>query len=325
MLIILNDVTAKEIALPVNAREIAAAAERIERYIHRTPLLVNGSVARRYGAPLWLKAENLQRGGSFKLRGALNALLQLPEEQRRRGVVAFSSGNHAQGVALAARELAIPATIVMPERAVRAKVEATLGYGATVVQQGVTESNRDEFAKRIAEESGATIIPPFDHPHIIAGAGTTALEILRDLPEIRNIVVPLGGGGLLSGCAVAAAEKGVKVWGVEPAAGDDGRQSFESGSIVKIDTPDTIADGARTLAIGENNFAIIRALVSGIATVTDDELLEVTRFLVTRSKLLVEPTGALGVAALFTGKLRLEGPTAVILSGGNADLSVLAG
>lgn len=272
-----------------------------------------------------MKAENLQRGGSFKLRGALNALLQLPEEQRRSGVVAFSSGNHAQGVALAARELGVPATIVMPERAVRAKVEATRGYGATVVQEGVTESNRGEVAARIAASSGATIVPPFDHPHIIAGAGTVALEIIREIPEIRHIIVPLGGGGLLGGTALAAAAHGVKVWGVEPAAGDDGRRSLEEGRIVRISAPDTVADGARTLALGERNFEIIRNLVNGIATVTDEELLEVTRFVVSRTKLLVEPTGALGIAALLYGRLQLDGPAAVVISGGNADLSVLAG
>lgn len=311
--------------LPVSIDDVTAAAARIERFIHRTPLIVNSSVSRRFGAPLWMKAENLQRGGSFKLRGALNALLQLSEEERRRGVVAFSSGNHAQGVALAARELGIAATIVMPERAVRAKVEATQGYGATVVQEGVDESNRTEVAEQIAGRSGATIIPPFDHPHIIAGAGTAALEIIRELPEIRSIVVPLGGGGLLAGTVLAAAARGVEVWGVEPEAGDDGRRSLEQGRIVRIAPPDTIADGARTLAIGTRNFEIIRTLARGIVTVSDASLLEVTRFVVTRTKLLVEPTGALGLAALLTGAMVTEGPTAVILSGGNAELSVLAG
>lgn len=308
--------------LPVSIDDVTAAAERIRPFVHRTPLLVNQSVSRRFGAPLWMKAENLQRGGAFKVRGALNALLQLDEDARRRGVVAFSSGNHAQGVALAARELGIPATIVMPEGAIPAKVEATRGYGARVVLEGVTESNRGEIASRIADETGATIIPPFDHEHVIAGAGTVALEIVREMPEIRNIVVPLGGGGLLAGSAVVAAASGVDVWGVEPSAGDDGARSFREGRIVSIEPPDTIADGARTPSIGERNFRIIREHVRDVVTIGDDALLETARFLVTRTKLLVEPTGALGVAALLNEVLRPSGPTAVILSGGNADLTL---
>lgn len=304
---------------------MAAAASRIQPWVHRTPIIVNSSVSRRYGAPLWLKAENLQRGGAFKLRGAMNALLQLSPEQRSRGVVAFSSGNHAQGVALAAKNLGIPATIVMPANAVQAKVDATRGYGATVVQEGVTGANRDEVAREISERTGATIIPPFDHEHIIAGAGTVAFEIVRQLPEVRHLVVPLGGGGLLAGSALVGAEHDIAVWGAEPAAGDDGARSFRSGQIVRIDPPSTVADGARTTAVGEKNFAIIRRHVRDIVTVEDDDLLEVTRFLVTRSKLLVEPTGALGLAALLTGALKLDGPAAVIISGGNADLGVLAG
>lgn len=317
--------TPAETTLPVRYADVLDAAERIRPWIHRTPLLVNTSVSRRYGAPLWLKAENLQRAGAFKIRGATNALLQLAPEQRRRGVVAFSSGNHAQGVALAARNLGIPATIVMPANSVQAKVDATRAYGAIVVQEGVTGANRDEFARDIAQRTGATIIPPFDHEHIIAGAGTAALEIVRELPELRHLVVPLGGGGLLAGSALVAAEHGVAIWGVEPSAGDDGARSFREGKIVAIPPPETIADGARTTSLGEKTFAIIRKLVRDVVTVEDDDLLETTRFLVTRSKLLVEPTGALGLAALFTGALSLDGPAAVMLSGGNADLRILGG
>jgi threonine dehydratase len=306
--------------------DVEAAAQRIYTRIGTTPLLSNRSISEAAGVSVRLKCENLQRIGAFKIRGALNALMQLSEEQRRRGVVAFSSGNHAQGVALAARMLGMPATIVMPERAVAAKVEATKAYGATVVQAGVTESSRGDVARKIADESGATVIPPFDHEHIIAGAGTVGLEILRDWPDVDAIAVPLGGGGLLAGIALAATsiKPGVKVYGVEPAAGNDGQQSFRSGTIVRIDPPDTIADGARTLAIGERNFAIIRERVADIVTVDDGELLDALRFAMYRTKLVMEPTGCLAVAALLKKKLAISGNVAAVVSGGNLDFSLLA-
>ena len=313
-------------ATPVSLADVESAAERIGPTVHRTPLLENRSVSEAAGTEVRLKCENLQRTGSFKIRGALNALLQLDEGQKRRGVVAFSSGNHAQGVALAARILGIPATIVMPERSIPSKVEATAGYGATVVQSGVTESTRGEVAREIAERTGAAIIPPFDHEHIIAGAGTVGLEIVREWPEVETIVVPLGGGGLLAGIAVAATtlRPGIRVIGVEPAAGNDGQQSFRSGAIVRIDPPDTIADGARTLSIGERNFAIIRQRVEDILTVEDGELLERLRFVTYRTKMLIEPTGCLAAAAVLEGKAGRTGKTAVVISGGNVDFSVLA-
>ena len=268
-----------------------------------------------------LKCENLQRAGSFKIRGAMNALLQLDEEQRRRGVVAFSSGNHAQGVALASKLLGIPATIVMPENSVQSKVEATLAYGAQVVQAGVTAATRDTVAREIAEKNGAAVVPPFDDERIIAGAGTAALEIVSEWPEVTTIVTPLGGGGLLSGTAIAA--QGRDVYGVEPAAGNDGEQSFHSGHIVTIDPPKTIADGARTLAIGTRNFAIIRSLVKDVVSVDDDVLLDVLKWSMYRTKLVIEPTGALGLAALIAGKVKPRGPVAVMVSGGNLDFSLL--
>lgn len=252
----------------------------------------------------------------------MNALLQLDSEQRRRGVVAFSSGNHAQGVALAAKILGIKATIVMPENSVRAKVEATKGYGAEVVQGGVTAATRDTVAREIAERTGAAVIPPFDDVRIIAGQGTVALEILEDRPDIASIITPLGGGGLLAGVATAAGSAGV--YGVEPAAGNDGEQSFRSGRIVAIDPPNTIADGARTLAIGERNFAIIRERVSDVVSVDDQILLETVKFAMYRTKLVIEPTGALGLAALFAGKIRPKGPVAVVISGGNLDFNLLS-
>jgi threonine dehydratase len=318
-------VTSTNTALPVSIEQVRQAAERIGGQIHRTPLVRNRSIKERAGLDLRLKCENLQRAGSFKIRGALNALSSLTPEERSRGVVAFSSGNHAQGVALAARLLGMKATIVMPQGSVRAKVEATAGYGATVVQSGVTESTRGQVAREIAEKTGALIIPPFDDERIIAGAGTVGLEIIEEWPEVENILVPLGGGGLLSGVATAGASAGrpIAVYGVEPAAGNDGQQSFRSGSIVQIDPPQTIADGARTTALGQRNFAIIRQHVRDILTIEDEELLEVVRYAIYRTKLLIEPTGALALAAVLLGKVKLSGPTAVVISGGNIDLSLL--
>ena len=310
---------------PITLEHVRAAATRIHGRVHRTPLLPNRSISEGAGGEIRLKCENLQRIGAFKIRGALNALMQIPEDRRAQGVVAFSSGNHAQGVALAARMLGMPATIVMPERSVAAKVDATRGYGATVVQSGVTESTRGDVAREIAAKTGATIIPPFDHDDIIAGAGTVGLEIVEEWPEVDTIVVPLGGGGLLAGIAVAAGslKPGVKIYGVEPAAGNDGQQSFRSGSIVTISPPDTIADGARTLALGARNFRIIRERVTDIVTVDDGELLESLRFAIYRTKLLMEPTGCLAVAALLHGKVR-GAKVAAVVSGGNLDLSLLS-
>lgn len=317
--------TASSTGLSVSLDQIRAAQDRIQPHIHRTPLLPTRSLSERAGVEIRLKCENLQRAGSFKIRGAMNALLQLTPEQRRNGVVAFSSGNHAQGVALAARTLGIRATIVMPENSVASKVEATKAYGAEVVQAGVTAATRDDVAREIAEKSGAAVIPPFDDERVIAGAGTVGLEIIEEWPDVTTIVVPLGGGGLLSGVAIAATSgRDVDVYGVEPAAGNDGEQSFRSGAIVTIDPPNTIADGARTLAIGKRNFAIIRALVRDVVSVGDGPLLDTVKFAMYRTKLVIEPTGALGLAALLEKKIKPRGPVAVIVSGGNLDFGLLA-
>lgn len=305
----------------IDLADVRSAAERIHPWVHRTPLLSSRSLSERIGVEVRLKCENLQRAGSFKVRGAMNALLQLDDDQRRRGVVAFSSGNHAQGVALAAKLLGIPATIVMPENSVQSKVEATRAYGAEVVNAGITSATRDTVAREIAEKIGASVVPPFDDERIIAGAGTAALEIVEEWPEVTTIVTPLGGGGLLSGTAIAA--QGRDVFGVEPAAGNDGEQSFHSGTIVTIDPPNTIADGARTLSIGTRNFAIIRELVGDVVSVDDDVLLETLKWAMYRTKLVIEPTGALGLAALFAGKVKPRGPVAVVVSGGNLDFSLL--
>ena len=311
-------------SLALDLRDIRAAADRIRPWVHRTPLLTSRSLSERIGVEVRLKCENLQRAGSFKIRGAMNALLQLDEEQRRRGVVAFSSGNHAQGVALAARLLGIKATIVMPENSVMTKVQATEAYGATVVRAGVTAATRDTVAREIAEKEGAAVIPPFDHEHIIAGAGTVGMEIVEEWPDVTAIVTPLGGGGLLSGTALGAMSiKPVSVYGVEPAAGNDGEQSFRKGEIVTIEPPNTIADGARTLSIGTRNFAIIRELVKDVVSVDDDLLLETVKWVMYRTKLVIEPTGALGIAALVSGKVRVTGPVAVVVSGGNLDFGLL--
>ena len=306
--------------------DVRTAADRIRPWIHRTPLLASRSLSERLGVEVRLKCENLQRAGSFKIRGAMNALLQLDEDQRSRGVVAFSSGNHAQGVALGARMLGIPATIVMPENSVQSKVEATRAYGATVVQAGVTSATRDTVAREVAQKSGATVIPPFDDERILSGAGTVGLEIVEEWPEVTTIAVPLGGGGLLSGISLAATsiDPGIEVYGVEPAAGNDGEQSFHTGFIVTIDPPNTIADGARTLALGTRNFAIIQERVRDIVSVDDDTLLETLKWAMYRTKLVIEPTGALGLAALVSGKIKPRGPVAVVLSGGNLDFSLLA-
>ncbi len=299
--------------------DVRAAHARISPHVHRTPLLPSRSLSERVGVEVRLKCENLQRSGSFKIRGATNALSQLPEQARHNGVVAFSSGNHAQGVALASRIFGIPATIVMPEDSVRSKVEATRGYGATVVQDGVTAANRGEVASRLAAESGAVVIPPFAHPHIIAGAGTVGLEIVEEWPDVTTVVVPLGGGGLLAGVSLATTSlrPDLDVFGVEPQAGNDGQQSFRSGEIVAIAPPDTIADGARTTALGELNFSIIQERVKEIETVDDDALRAATLYAMYRTKLVIEPTGALGLTALLEQKIKPRGPVAVVISGGN--------
>ena len=305
--------------------DVRAAAARIGSSIHRTPLLPNRSLSERIGIEVRLKCENLQRAGSFKIRGALNALMQLDQAQRRQGVVAFSSGNHAQGVALAAKLLGIKATIVMPEGSVASKVAATEGYGAEVVMAGVTAATRDTVAREIASRTGAAVIPPFDDERIIAGAATVGLEIVEEWSDVASIVTPLGGGGLLSGTALAATslKPSIDVYGVEPRAGNDGERSFKSGQIVTIDPPKTIADGARTLAIGQRNFAVIRQRVRDVVSVDDDVLLDGLKYAMYRTKLVIEPTGALGLAALLAGIIKPRGPVAVVVSGGNLDFSLL--
>ncbi len=299
--------------------DIELAAKKISPYIHRTPLLSAESISTIIGIDLRLKAENLQRVGAFKIRGAMNKLLSIDADQRANGVVAFSSGNHAQGVALAAQLLGIKATIVMPEDSMPIKVAATRAYGAEIVQSGVTVTTRNRIAAEIVERTGATLVPPFDDQFIIAGQGTIGLEVLADWPEVETIVAPMGGGGLISGITLAATaiNPKIRVYGVEPEAGNDGQLSLRSGKIVKIETPKTIADGARSLAIGELPFSILRERITDIVTVPDDALLRAIKLLALRAKLVVEPTGALAVAALMLGRIPNPGKTVAILSGGN--------
>jgi threonine dehydratase len=306
----------------VSFADIAAAHERIQGQAKRTPVLTSSTVDSLTGASVFFKCENFQRMGAFKFRGAYNALSQLDSDRKRQGVVAFSSGNHAQAVALAGNILGIKTVIVMPQDAPRVKLEATRGYGAEVVQYSKHE-DRETLAVRLARERGLTLIPPFDHEHIIAGQGTAAKELLEDAGPLDTLVVPCGGGGLISGCAIAARHLSPKcrVIGVEPAAGDDATQSFAQKKLVTIPVPDTIADGARTPSLGQLTFPIVLRYVDAMLTVTDEELKRAMFFLWERMKIIVEPTGTLAFAALFTDKLSMKGKRiGVVLSGGNVDL-----
>ena len=303
--------------------DVVAAARRIDGHAHRTPVLTSRIADAEFGARVHFKCENFQRMGAFKFRGAFNALSRFDAQQRRAGVVAFSSGNHAQAVALAARILEMPATIVMPHDAPASKVAATKGYGARVVEYDRYREDREAIGRRLAAEHGMTLVPPFDHADVIAGQGTAAKELFDEVGALDALFVCMGGGGLVSGSALAARALAphCKVYGVEPEAGNDGQQSFRSGSIVRIDTPKTIADGAQTQAVGALTFAIIRRDVDDVLTASDAELVDAMRFFATRMKMIVEPTGGLGWAAARAMKEQLKGQRiGVIVSGGNVDL-----
>ncbi|MBO9645764.1 MAG: threo-3-hydroxy-L-aspartate ammonia-lyase [Pseudacidovorax sp.] len=304
--------------------DVKAAAARLAGYAHRTPVMRSRTVDAATGAQFFFKCENFQRMGAFKFRGAFNALSCFSPEQRRTGVAAFSSGNHAQAIALAAQILGIPATILMPTDAPAMKVAATRGYGGEVVLYDRYTQDREALARELAEQRDMTLIPPYDHPHVIAGQGTATLELLEETGPLDALYVCLGGGGLLSGSALSARAlaPGCKVYGVEPEAGNDGQQSFRAGRIVHIDTPRTIADGAQTQHLGAYTFAIIRRDVQDILTATDAQLVEAMRFFFTRMKLVVEPTGCLAFAAARAMKDTLRGQrVGVILSGGNVDMA----
>ncbi|RRO10186.1 threo-3-hydroxy-L-aspartate ammonia-lyase [Pectobacterium aquaticum] len=304
--------------------DVVAAAERIAGYANKTPVMTSRTVNDAFGAELFFKCENLQRMGAFKFRGAMNALLQFSDEQKAAGVVTFSSGNHAQAIALAAKLLGIPATIVMPHDAPAAKVAATRGYGGNVVEYNRYTEDREQIGNDLAKKYGLTLIPPYDHPHVIAGQGTAAKELLEETGELDALFVCLGGGGLLSGCALATRQLSphCKIYGVEPLAGNDGQQSFRSGHIVHIDTPQTIADGAQIQQLGRYPFALIRQNVDDILTVTDDDLIDTMRFYAERMKIVVEPTGCLSFAAARNLRESLRGKRiGIVISGGNVDIS----
>lgn len=314
-------------ALPTYA-DVEAAAAVLEGVAHRTPVLRSRRLDDLAGCEVHLKAEHLQRVGAFKFRGAFTALSAFDADQRRGGVVAYSSGNHAQAVALAARELGIPAVIVMPHDAPELKVAATQGYGAEVVRYDRYTEDREAIGAAIAQERGMTVVPPYDHPHVIAGQGTAVKELLEDCGPMDVVVTPLGGGGLLSGSILAAGALApeARVYGVEPEAGDDARRSLAEGRIVSIETPRTIADGAQTLHLGELTFPILRDGVTGIVTAGDEQLVEAMAVVASTLKQVVEPTSVLGLAALLSGAIpdvagRRVG---VVLSGGNVDLARFA-
>jgi len=307
--------------------DVEAAAGRLLGAAHITPVMTSRTADEAMGASVFFKCENFQRMGAFKFRGAFNALAKLDAAARARGVVAFSSGNHAQAVALAARILGIDATIVMPDDAPASKLEATRSYGGRIITYDRYRENREEIAQRLADERGAAVIPPYDHPDIIAGQGTAAAELIGQVGPLDSLFVCLGGGGLLSGSALAAKALSPRcaVYGVEPEAGNDGQQSFRKGSIVRITVPDTIADGAQTQSLGRQTFEIIRRDVTDILTASDEELIDCLRFFATRMKIVTEPTGCLAFAGARAFGRRLAGQrVGVIVSGGNIDAERLA-
>ena len=307
--------------------DVVAAHERIADVAHRTPVLTSTTTNEATGGELFFKCENLQRMGAFKFRGAYNALVRFTPEQRVEGVIAYSSGNHARAIALSARLLDVRAVIVMPEDAPAVKIEATRGYGAEVILYDRYTQDREELGHQLATERGLTLIPPYDHPHVIAGQGTAAKELFEDVGSLDVVMAPLGGGGLLSGSALAARafNPDCTVIGVEPEAGNDGQRSFRGGEIVHIETPKTIADGAQTQHLGNHTFPLIQQIVNDIVTVSDAELVEAMRFFASRMKLIVEPTGCLAAAAVFAGKVDVGGKrVGIILSGGNIDLARFA-
>jgi len=307
--------------------DVLAAAARLHGHAHRTPVLSSSTANALVGAELFFKCENLQRIGAFKFRGAFNALSRFTPEQRRAGVAAFSSGNHAQAIALSARLLEVPAAIVMPHDAPPSKIAATRGYGAEVILYDRFNEDREAIARALAEQRGMTLIPPFDHADVIAGQGTALKELLEDVSGLDAVFVPLGGGGLLSGSALSlrALAPSCRLYGVEPEAGNDGQQSLASGERVRIAIPETLADGAQTQQLGQITFDIIRRDVNAIVTASDAQLVEAMRFFAERMKLLVEPTGCLGFAAARHAGIDLRGQrVGVVLSGGNVDLARFA-
>lgn len=310
----------------IELEQIRNAAKRIRPIAHRTPVMTSRSFDAEAGIETHFKCENLQRGGAFKIRGASNFIFSIPPDELARGVVAYSSGNHAQAVAIAARHVGARATLVMPSDAPRSKVEATRSYGASIVVYDRLRESREAIGARIAEETGATLVPPYDHPWTIAGQGTTALELLEQAPGLDAIIAPVGGGGLLSGCAVAARSVNprIRIFGAEPEDGNDTLLSFRAGRRVEIPPPQTLADGLRATRPGEITFPILRELAEDIVLVSEEEIRAALKFLLARMKILVEPSGAVPAAAVLSRKLPPDVRSiGVILSGGNVDFHLL--
>jgi threonine dehydratase len=314
-------------SLAIQPEDVRAAAERIRPLARRTPVMLSPDFDAAAGKNVFFKCENLQRGGAFKIRGAANLILSLSEEERSRGIVAYSSGNHAQAVAIAAKHVGARATIVMPEDAPRAKLESTRGHGANVVTYNRHAESREVIAAKLLEETGGTLAPPFDHPMIMAGQGTAALELLTDVPDLDALITPVGGGGMLSGCAVIAkaTNPAIRIFGAEPEGANDTFLSMQTGKRVAVDHPNTIADGLRSPCPGEFTFPVLQQHVERIVLVSDEEIRAAVKFLLMRMKILVEPSGAVGAAALLFGKVQPEvRKIGVVLSGGNIDFEDLA-
>ncbi len=306
--------------------DVTGAMRRLNGVANRTPIMTSRTLNQRVGAEVFLKCENMQRVGAFKFRGAYNAISQLTGAEKARGVITYSSGNHAQATALVGRLLGVSTVIVMPDNAPATKRAATEGYGATVVEYNPAESDRKELAEALAAEHGYAVLPPYDHPHVVAGQGTAALELFQYGGPMDTLLVPCGGGGLLSGSAIAARgmHPGCQVIGIEPEVADDATKSFHTGTLHTIHNPPTIADGTRTPSLGEITFPLVLEYVDDMRTVTEDAIMEAVRFLFYRMKLVVEPSGALGVAALLSGVVQPQGRVGVILSGGNIDAATMS-
>lgn len=301
--------------------QVMAARKRLAGQAHATPVMTSATFSARVGAEIFFKCENFQRVGAFKFRGAYNAAACLPQHERQKGLVTFSSGNHAQAVALVGRQMGIPVTVVMPEDAPATKVAATRSYGAEVILYDPRTASREALARNLREEQGGILVPPYDHPDVIAGQGTAALELYDQVGPLDMLLVPCGGGGLLSGSAAAACGvmPGCRVVGIEPALADDATRSFRTGVLHRVDNPPTIADGTRTPSLGEHTFPLIREFVHDMQTVSEDAITAAVRFFFFRLKIVVEPSGALGAAALLSGAVKPRGRVGVILSGGNVD------
>jgi threo-3-hydroxy-L-aspartate ammonia-lyase len=315
-----------ETAQTVTYSDIRDAQQQLRGHAHQTPVLTSRTLDHRCGVQVFLKGEHLQRIGAFKFRGAWNAISRLDSEQRRAGVVTFSSGNHAQAVALSCGLLGIRATVVMPGNAPEAKKDATRGYGATIVEYDPATGGREEIARRLVEDEGFTLIPPYDHPHVIAGAGTAALELFEQVGDLDALLVPCGGGGLLSGSAIAAhgESRSCRVVGVEPVVANDAALSFRTGTLHTVHNPPTLADGTRTASLGKLTFPLVLANVDDFAEVSEEAIKEAVRFAFTYLKQVIEPSGALGLAALLSGALTTHGRVGVIVSGGNIDAATMA-